>query len=109
MIDKRKGNVLTDRRVRMGTANLMQGGATYAIERVVVHKGYTKRVPKDDIALIKVLEQGQTAKLLAQGRLAAVPLQANIPQAPPLRNEILRITAGGWQVRAQNHHLREWI
>ena len=97
VIDGRKGNVLTDRRIRMGTANLMQGGATYAIERVVVHIGYTKSLPKDDIALIKVLEQGQTANLLAQGRLAAVPLQANIPQAPPLRNEILRISGWGWQ------------
>ena len=97
VIDGRKGNVLTDRRIRMGTANLMQGGATYAIERVVVHIGYTKRLPKDDIALIKVVEKGQTAQLLAQGRLAAVPLQANIPQAPPLRNEILRVSGWGWQ------------
>lgn len=86
-------NLLVDRRIRMGSQNILLG-QTYAIERVVRHKGYSKAVPKDDIALIKVREEGQTAKL-APGSLVAIDLQKKNDK-PLYRNEILRVTGWGW-------------
>jgi secreted trypsin-like serine protease len=93
-IDAKGGpaNVLTDRRVRMGTRSLL-AGETYAIERVVYHKGYKKALPKDDIALIKVREEGQTARLGA--KLSSITLHKNADR-PLFRNEPLRVTGWGW-------------
>jgi secreted trypsin-like serine protease len=96
-IDGKPVDVFTQRRVRMGTQNLTAGGATFAIAQIVVHLGYTEAVPKDDIALIKVADNGQIAKLIASGALAAIAMQANLPNAPPLRNDPLRVTGWGWQ------------
>lgn len=90
-------DIFTHRRVRMGTQNLTAGGATFAIEKVVVHIGYTENLPKDDIALIKVADNGQIARLQASGALATVAMQANVPNPPPIRNEPLRVTGWGWQ------------
>lgn len=97
IVDGKPVDVFTQRRIRMGTQNLTEGGATFAIEKVVVHSGYTEKVPKDDIALIKVADNGQIASLLASGALAVVPMQANVANAPPLRNDPLRVTGWGWQ------------
>jgi secreted trypsin-like serine protease len=96
-VNGRKGDIMTDRRIRMGTLNLTEGGATYAIERVVIHVGYTKNLPKDDIALVKVVEEGQTARLIASGNLARISLQPNVANVPPVRNDVLRVTGWGWQ------------
>jgi secreted trypsin-like serine protease len=96
-VDGKPVDVFAARRIRMGTQNLTTGGATFAIARIVVHVGYSEAVPKDDIALIKVADNGQIAKLLASGALAVVPMQANIPNAPPVRNDPLRVTGWGWQ------------
>lgn len=96
-VDGKPVDVFTHRRVRMGTQNLTTGGATFAIAQVVVNAGYTEALPKDDIALIKVADNGQIAKLLASGALAAIAMQANVPNAPPLRNDPLRVTGWGWQ------------
>ncbi len=85
------------RRVRMGTKSLAAGGATYAIERVAVHagwiKGYEPGEGLHDIALIKVREQGQTARLGAA--LQAIrPLGAS---ETLYARERLTVTGWGWQ------------
>ena len=90
-------NVMRDRRVRMGTQSLLPGGggATYAIESVVIHQSHDPDTQRNDIALIKIREQGQTAPLIAQGRLAAIRLHK--PSDPPLENlETLRVTGWGF-------------
>ena len=97
MVDGKPVDVFTHRRVRMGTQNLAAGGATFAIAQVITHAGYTEEVPKDDIALIKVADNGQLIKLLASGALAPITMQANVPNAPPIRNEPLRVSGWGWQ------------
>jgi secreted trypsin-like serine protease len=54
-IIKVSGDVLTQRRVRLGTQNLEMPGTTWRIERVTVHKGYDDQEPfRDDIALIRI-------------------------------------------------------
>lgn len=97
-IDGRPGDVLVDRKVRLGTQNLTAGGAVYAIDAVVIHEGYVARGRLDDIALIRLKEEGQTATLLAAGRLAAIPLVM-----PADRDfdagEDLRVTGWGWMGR----------
>lgn len=86
-------NFMTDRRIRMGTQSLKAGGMTFAIETAVSHAGYKKG--RNDIALIKVRDNGEIANLIAQDRLAAVPLYTKA--SPPLyRNEELRVTGWGF-------------
>lgn len=86
-------NFMTDRRVKMGTQNLKVGGATFAIETAVKHVGYGKG--KNDVALIRVRDDGQIAKLIAAGRLAKVPMHLN--SDPKLNaNEELRVTGWGY-------------
>ncbi|MGH6787481.1 MAG: S1 family serine peptidase [Novosphingobium sp.] len=90
-------NLFTQRRIRMGTKNLSTGGATYAIERVAVHGGWIKGDKPGqglhDIALIKVKEQGQTARLGAA--LRAIHLQD--PRQSLYPREPLIVTGWGWQ------------
>lgn len=85
------------RRVRMGTKSLAAGGATYAIERVAVHAGWKKgNGPGEglhDIALIKVREEGQTARLGAA--LQAIRLQG--PREVLYPRDRLIVTGWGWQ------------
>ena len=86
-------NFMTDRRVRMGTQNLKAGGATFAIDTAVKHIAYSKG--KNDVALIRVRDDGQIAKLTAAGRLAKVPM--HLASDPKLyANEELRVTGWGF-------------
>ena len=86
-------NFMTDRRVRMGTQNLKAGGATFAIDTAVKHIAYSKG--KNDVALIRVRDDGQIAKLTAAGRLAKVPM--HLTSDPKLyANEELRVTGWGF-------------
>lgn len=91
------GGVLVNRLVRIGTQDLSPagGGATYSIDVLIIHAGYSKTKPKDDIAMIRIRENPKTAALVAQGRLAAIPLQK--PGDPDLFDEeTLRVTGWGW-------------
>jgi secreted trypsin-like serine protease len=87
------GNLFRDRRVRMGTQNITAGGGIYEMERIVVHDGYTADTQVHDIALIKVKDPGQTARL--GGRLKKIPLQS--PSRPLFLNEDVWVTGWGWQ------------
>ncbi len=93
--DGREGNVLADRRLRLGSQNLTIDDGLFAIDAVVIHPGYKKESKLDDIALARVAEDPRIAAFEAAGRLAAVPLMA-----PGDRDfdpgEALRVTGWGW-------------
>lgn len=93
--DGREGNVLTDRRLRLGTQNLTVEDGLFDIDAVLIHAGYTKATKLDDIALVRVIDDGRLAAFEANGRLAAVALMG-----PGDRDfdpgEALRVTGWGW-------------
>jgi secreted trypsin-like serine protease len=90
--DGTTGDVFRDRRIRMGTQNITAGGAVYEMERIVVNDGYSPDTQVHDIALIKVKEKGQTARL--GGRLKKIPLQSL--SKPLFVNEDVWVTGWGW-------------
>ena len=71
---RKVGNVLTDRTLRLGTQNLAVDDGIFAIDAVVIHKGYSKATSLDDIALIRVKSDGRIAAMLAAKRLAPIAL-----------------------------------
>ncbi len=87
------GDVFADRRVRLGTQDLRTGGMTYAIGKVVIHKGYTKSGRRDDIALVRLVGINSDSKLSANIR--PIRLQKSVDQ-PLVLNERLRVTGWGW-------------
>jgi secreted trypsin-like serine protease len=93
--DGKEGNVLADRRLRLGTQNLTIEDGLFAIESVVIHSAYKKATKLDDIALVRVAEDPRIAQFEASGRLVAVPVMA-----PGDRDfdagEALRVTGWGW-------------
>ena len=93
--DGNKGNVLTDRRIRLGTQNLTVGDGLFAIDAVVIHARYKKKRKLDDIALVRVVADPRIAAFEASGRLEAVPLMgAGDRDFDP--GEALRVTGWGW-------------
>ncbi len=89
------GGVLANRLIKLGTQDLRAGGATYPIEMVVIHKGYSRERPVDDIALIRIRQDAKLASLLAQNRLA--PIALHKPADGPLFDEeTLRVTGWGY-------------
>ncbi|MES2857581.1 MAG: serine protease [Pseudomonadota bacterium] len=93
--DGHKGNVLTDRRLRLGTQNLTVDDGLFAIDAVVIHGGYTKARKLDDIALVRVIENPRIAAFEASGRLVALPLMAAGGRDFDA-GEALRVTGWGW-------------
>lgn len=53
-INGKEQNVIKDRRIRLGTYELKNHGTTYAIDSIVVHKGYTPGVVNNDVAIIRI-------------------------------------------------------
>lgn len=93
--DGREGNVLTDRRLRLGTQNLTVDDGFFSIDAVVIHGRYKQKRKLDDIALVRVVVDPRIAAFEASGRLAAVPLMgASDRDFDP--NEALRVTGWGW-------------
>jgi secreted trypsin-like serine protease len=93
--DGREGNVLTDRRLRLGTQNLTVDDGLFAIEAVAIHAGYSKAAKLDDIALVRLVEDPRIAAFETSKRLAAVPLMsAGDRDFDP--GEALRVTGWGW-------------
>lgn len=93
--DGKPGNVLTDRRLRLGTQNLTVEDGLFAIDAVVIHSGYSKQNKLDDIALVRVVKDPRLAAFEAKGRLAAVPLMAAGDRDFD-EGEALRVTGWGW-------------
>ena len=93
--DGREGNVLTDRRLRLGTQNLTVDDGLFDIDAVVIHGGYKKETKLDDIALARVIVDPRIATFEANGRLAAVsPMGTGDRDFDA--NEALRVTGWGW-------------
>mgnify|MGYP002780659522 CR=1 FL=1 len=93
--DGRAGNVLTDRRLRLGTQNLTVEDGLFAIDAVVIHGAYTRERKLDDIALVRVADDPRIAGFEADGRLAAVrPMGPGDREFDP--GEELRVTGWGW-------------
>lgn len=93
--DGREGNVLTDRRLRLGTQNISVDDGLFAIDAVVIHGGYSKATKLDDIALVRVATDPRIAEFEANGRLAAVPLMGAADRDFDA-GEALRVTGWGW-------------
>lgn len=93
--DGKEGNVLTDRRVRLGTQNLKVGGVVFDIDSVLIHSGYLRETLANDIALIHIVSDARVARLEAEGALAAVrTMGAQDRDFDP--DEELLITGWGW-------------
>ncbi len=87
-------NVLTHRRVRMGTQNLQRGGATYPIDAVVIHKDYVPGKKKADIALIRISTRGKVGRFQS-GRLKSIRLHRVTSDTSPIGDsEFLEVS--GW-------------
>ena len=90
--DQRFGRFIDERRVRTGTADLLEGGGTtWRITAVVRHAGYNGP-KKNDIALLKIEPDGQTK--LSSNRSAhpiALPIGEN-SSAP----DGARLVVTGW-------------
>jgi len=98
--DDREGNVLVDRRIRLGSQNLTVDDGLFAIDAVVIHGAYKKATKHDDIALARVVVDPRIAAFEANGRLAAVPLMgADDRDFDP--GEALRVTGWGWMGRRE--------
>ncbi len=93
--DGREGNVLSDRRLRLGTQNLAVDDGLFAIDAVVIHDGYSKAKKLDDIALARVIDDPRIAAFEASGRLAALPLMGAGDRDFDA-GEALRVTGWGW-------------
>jgi len=93
--DGKQGNVLTDRRVRMGTQNLTVDDGLFDIDAVVIHKDYSIDTKLDDIALIRVKADDRIARFVAARRLAAIALMQPSDRDYD-KDEILRVTGWGW-------------
>ncbi len=91
----REGNVLSDRRLRLGTQNLTVDDGLFAIDAVVIHGGYVKATKLDDIALVRLVDDPRIAQFEASGRLAAVPLMGTAGRDFD-DGEALRVTGWGW-------------
>lgn len=87
------GDVLTARRVRVGTQDLSQGGTTYRIERAVVHKDYDDIKKQHDIALLKIAPDGATHRPVAG--LRSIRILGRQPGDRPL-TAFDRVAVTGW-------------
>lgn len=93
--DGRVGNVLVDRRLRLGTQNLTVEDGFFPIDAVVIHSGYKKETKLDDIALVRVSDDPRIAAFEASKRLAPVTLMGANDRGFDA-GEALRVTGWGW-------------
>lgn len=93
--DGREGNVLSDRRLRLGAQNLTVDDGLFNIDAVVIHGAYKKATKLDDIALVRVVVDKRIAAFEQAGRLAAVPLMRSGDRDFDA-NEEMRVTGWGW-------------
>jgi hypothetical protein len=80
---------LTLRRVKLGTQNLQVGGTTYAIDAIVIHKGYVAGQNHNDIALIRLKADRGT-----RPPLAAAVRQIGLASTAPAKGTPVEWT--GW-------------
>lgn len=84
-------SVFKYRRIKLGTKDLTRGGTTFAIDAVIVKKGYIPGGNNHDIALIRIKEDASTI-----ARAAAVRQRIPLATRPPGASTI--VSAFGWGV-----------
>lgn len=89
-------NPLQDRRVRLGTQDLSVGGATYRIERVVIHARYRNTAGGDDIALLRIAPDS-AANPASNVTAVAIRILGDSPGDRPLA-ERDSVSVTGWGV-----------
>jgi len=82
-------NALKFRRVRLGTLDLTKGGTTYAIDSIVVHKGYVAGKQNNDIAILRIRPDSST---LSQNAKSVRPIALATTQPTPTT----RVKWYGW-------------
>lgn len=87
---KVQGDPLQMRRLRLGTQDLEHGGADYAIDRIVVHKDYSSKTKKHDIALIRISDSAAMP-----GTARPILLLGDRPADRPLASS-QRVSVTGW-------------
>lgn len=88
---EKRQTVFKYRRVKLGTKDLTRGGTTYAIDAVIVKKGYVPGGNHHDIALIKLKPDASTV-----ARAATVADRIQLASRPPAPETI--VSAYGWGV-----------
>ncbi|GAB5488962.1 MAG: hypothetical protein Pars2KO_25320 [Parasphingorhabdus sp.] len=85
-INDKEQNVIKDRRVRLGTYDLKNYGTTYAIDSIVVHKGYSPGIVYNDVAIIRIKPDRSTRPKRATYEISPIllPDPTNFPS--PLRS-----------------------
>ena len=89
------GYVRQWRRIRLGTQDLVHGGATYAIGRVVLHPGFDAARYRNDIALLHLVADGQTVAITDPALVAPIRIDGTHADDPAV--EAWRaLAAYGW-------------
>jgi hypothetical protein len=95
--------VRENRRIRLGTQDLVQGGATYAIAKVVLHPGFNMQLYRHDIALLRIAADAATVRIDDPKRIAPLRI-AGVRAADPLPDDwgAGRVAVYGWGTMTQH-------
>jgi secreted trypsin-like serine protease len=85
---------IANRRIRLGTQNLLTGGSTYAIQRIVIHPRWNDARSANDIALIEFAP----TPTLDPANLAPIRMLGSNPGDPQNFNAASIFRATGWGV-----------
>ena len=83
------------RRIRLGTQDLVHGGATYAIAKVVLHPGFVEQRYRNDIALLRIAADAQTVPIDDPKRIAPLRI-AGVRADDPLPDDWVILVVYGW-------------
>lgn len=85
---------IKNRRIRLGTQDLLTGGSTYAIKRIVIHPRWNDARSANDIALIEITPPAS----IDPGNLSAIRMLGSNPADPLEFNPASIFRATGWGV-----------
>lgn len=88
---EKRQTVFKYRRVKLGTKDLTRGGTTFAVDAVIVKKGYVPGGNHHDIALVRIKSDASTV-----ARAAALAQRIPLASKPPVSGNI--VSAFGWGV-----------
>ncbi len=83
------------RRIRLGTQDLVHGGATYAITQVVMHPGFNERLFRNDIALLRIAADAETVPINDPTRIAPLRI-SGVRADDPLPDDWVILAVYGW-------------
>ncbi|NMN03679.1 MULTISPECIES: serine protease [unclassified Novosphingobium] len=82
-------------RIRLGTQDLVQGGATYAIAKVVLHPDFNERRFRNDIALLRIAADAETVPMDDPKRIAPLRI-SGVRADDPLPDDWVIMAVYGW-------------